>query len=305
MLRQNTNLAALTISRNAIEPQVTPTPHFTNLQAHAQTTMSDTIAFAQPHQQFAANKAGYNQHEIQLNYEEIADLFENEQINNHNNNMNTNMQQHVISDESSDSEDSFAFDSGLARPIGKKMSHIAAKKVVPVSAARPLKKRGRRLSELVPREVTVSTTGTSAYSTDNEENTRRVSITSQPSQEPVSPLTTPDMMPMQMQQPTILTHQVYFQQRLNALMRQSQSSLKALQDYDKSQGLPASHCATMVKSYRSRKQLLTGKILKKWDGTPLISFQTNADGTVTVQSGDKKERKKAVKKSSGGKAVTN
>lgn len=265
--------------------------------------MSDTIAFAQPHQQFAANKAGYNQHEIQLNYEEIADLFENEQINNHNmNNMNT-QQQHVISDESSDSEDSFAFDSGLARPIGKKMSHTAAnKKVVPVSAARPLKKRGRRLSELVPREVTVPTTST--YADDDEENTRRVSITSEQSQEPVSPLTTPDMMPMQ-QQPTILTHQVYFQQRLNALMRQSQSSLKALQDYDKSQGLPASHCATMVKSYRSRKQLLTGKILKKWDGTPLISFQTNADGTVTVQSGDKKERKKAVKKSSGGKAVTN
>ena len=292
--------------------------------------MSDPIAFAlnaQP-QQFAAaaaSKASYNsnQHEIQLNYEEIADLFENEQINNNDNSMNNvdaapilqmqPMQHHIISDESgsgsSDSEDSFAFDSGLARPIGKKPSHTAsaapAKKVVPVSAARPLKKRGRRLSELVPREVTVSTTGTSAYSTDNEENTRRVSITSQPSQEPVSPLTTPDMMPMQMQQPTILTHQVYFQQRLNALMRQSQSSLKALQDYDKSQGLPASHCATMVKSYRSRKQLLTGKILKKWDGTPLISFQTNADGTVTVQSGDKKERKKAVKKSSGGKAVTN
>ena len=254
--------------------------------------MSDPIAIA-------------NQHEIHLNYEDIADLFEIEQINN---NMNK-MQHHVISDDSgsgsSDSEDSFAFDSGLARPIGKKMpfTAIAAKKAVPVSASRPLKKRGRRLSELVPREVTVSTTSTSTYA-DDEENTRRVSITSQPSQEPVSPLATPDMMPMHTQQPTILTHQVYFQQRLNALMRQSQSSLKALQDYDKSQGLPASHCATMVKSYRSRKQLLTGKILKKWDGTPLISFQTNADGTVTVQSGDKKERKKVVKKSTSGKTAT-
>ena len=291
--------------------------------------MSDPIAFAlnaQP-QQFAAaaaSKASYNsnQHEIQLNYEEIADLFENEQINNNDNSMNNvdaapilqmqPMQHHIISDESgsgsSDSEDSFAFDSGLARPIGKKSSHTAsaapAKKVVPVSAARPLKKRGRRLSELVPREVTVSTT--SAYGNHDEENSRRISITSQQSQEPVSPLATPNTMqmpmqqqPMQMQQPNILTHQVYFQQRLNALMRQSQASLKALQDYDKSQGLPASHCATMVKSYRSRKQLLTGKILKKWDGTPLISFQTNADGSVTVHSGDKKERKKVVKKSSG------
>ena len=92
---------------------------------------------------------------------------------------NMQQQQHVISDESSDSEDSFAFGSGLARPIGKKMSsHTAAKKVVLVSAARPLKKRGRRLSELVPREVTVSTTSTSTYA-DDEENTRRVSITSQ------------------------------------------------------------------------------------------------------------------------------
>lgn len=300
--------------------------------------MSDPIAFA-PNaqlQQFAAasaSKASYNQPEIQLNYEEIADLFENEQINNNNmNNMDAApiMQHHIISDESgsgsSDSEDSFAFDSGLARPIGKKTSYaaaIAAKKVVPVSAARPLKKRGRRPSELVaPREVAVSTTSDSpsAYAHD-EENYRRISITSQHLQEPVSPLATPNMMqtqtqmqmqpmqmqPMQMQQPNILTHQVYFQERLNALMRQSQASLKSLQDYDKSQGLPASHCATMVKSYRSRKQLLTGKILKKWDGTPLISFQTNADGSVTVHSGDKKERKKVMKKSSSGKttAATN
>ena len=290
--------------------------------------MSDPIAFAlnaQP-QQFAAaaaSKASYNsnQHEIQLNYEEIADLFENEQINNNDNSMNNvdaapilqmqPMQHHIISDESgsgsSDSEDSFAFDSGLARPIGKKSSHTAsaapAKKVVPVSAARPLKKRGRRLSELVPREVTVSTT--SAYGNHDEENSRRISITSQQSQEPVSPLATPNTMQMPMQQqPNILTHQVYFQQRLNALMRQSQASLKALQDYDKSQGLPASHCATMVKSHRSRKQLLTGKILKKWDGSPLISFQTNADGSVTVHSGDRKERKKVAKKGSS-KTATN
>ena len=280
--------------------------------------MSDPIAFAlhaQP-RQFAAKAASNynNNHEIQLNYEEIADLFENEQINdngvNNMNNMNAapimqNMQQHhIISDESgsgsSDSEDSFAFDSGLARPIGKKApaAAIATKKAVPVSAARPLKKRGRRLSELVPREVTVSTSSLS-----DVENSRRISIASQ--QEPVSPLAAPNTtamqqqmpaQPMQMQQPNILTHQVHFQQRLNALMRQSQASLKALQDYDKSQGLPASHCATMVKSYRSRKQLLTGKILKKWDGTPLISFQTNADGSVTVHSGDRKERKKVVKK---------
>ena len=288
--------------------------------------MSDPIAFAlnaQP-RQFAAKAASNynnsNNHEIQLNYEEIADLFENEQINDNGMNMNNmnaapimqmQQQHHIISDESgsgsSDSEDSFAFDSGLARPIGKKTPAAAAatKKAVPVSAARPLKKRGRRLSELVPREVTVSTTSASPSPINDVENSRRISIASQ--QEPVSPLATPyttmqqqmAAQPMQMQQPNILTHQVYFQQRLNALMRQSQASLKALQDYDKSQGLPASHCATMVKSYRSRKQLLTGKILKKWDGTPLISFQTNADGSVTVHSGDKKERKKVVKKSSG------
>jgi len=249
--------------------------------------------------------ASYNHNaDIQLNYEEIADLFEYEQSQNMNN-MDA-AQQHLISDDSDSEGSSFAFDSGLARPISRKKvpaipnlpTKVVTKKAVPVSASRPLKKRGRRLSELVPREVTASTSAAPA----DYNISRRVSIGNLQNQEPpVTPPPMPATMPMTtmamyMQQPNILTHQVYFQQRLDALMVQSQASLKALQDYDKSQGLPASHCATMVKSYRSRKQLLTGKILKKWDGTPLIHFQANADGSVTVRSGDRKERKKAVKK---------
>jgi len=54
-------------------------------------------------------------------------------------------------------------------------------------------------------------------------------------------------------------------------MEQSRQSLKQLQDWDRRLGLPKSSAHTCVKTERSRKQLLEGKILKKWDGTPLIS----------------------------------
>ena len=76
--------------------------------------------------------------------------------------------------------------------------------------------------------------------------------------------------------------------KLNQLMAKSQQSLKQLQDYDKSQGLPASHSQTMVKSARSRRQLLEGKIMKKWDGTPMIEF--DEQGRVIQQ--EKKRRSK-------------
>lgn len=60
-------------------------------------------------------------------------------------------------------------------------------------------------------------------------------------------------------------------QRLRSSMEQSRQSLKQLQDWDRRLGLPKSSAHTCVKTERSRKQLLEGKILKKWDGTPLIS----------------------------------
>lgn len=76
--------------------------------------------------------------------------------------------------------------------------------------------------------------------------------------------------------------------KLNQLMAKSQQSLQQLQQYDKSRGLPASHSQTMVKSSRSRRQLLEGKIMKKWDGTPMLEF--DEQGRVIQQ--EKKRRSK-------------
>ena len=62
--------------------------------------------------------------------------------------------------------------------------------------------------------------------------------------------------------------------RLKALMERSSSTQKALQDYDKARGLPRSHSQTMVNSSRSRSQIIENKIIAKWDGSPLISEET-------------------------------
>ena len=78
--------------------------------------------------------------------------------------------------------------------------------------------------------------------------------------------------------------------KLNQLMAKSQQSLKQLQDYDKSQGLPASHSQTMVNSSRSRRQLLEGKIMKKWDGTPMLEF--DEQGRVINQEKKRRGKKK-------------
>lgn len=85
--------------------------------------------------------------------------------------------------------------------------------------------------------------------------------------------------------------------KLNQLMAKSQQSLKQLQEYDKSQGLPASHSQTMVKSSRSRRQLLEGKIMKKWDGTPMIEF--DEQGRVIQQEKKRRSKKDDGKKKEG------
>jgi hypothetical protein len=59
--------------------------------------------------------------------------------------------------------------------------------------------------------------------------------------------------------------------RLKESMEESERTQKLLQDWDKLHGLPKSHSTTMVCTSRSRTQLLEGRILAKWDGTPLIS----------------------------------
>lgn len=81
--------------------------------------------------------------------------------------------------------------------------------------------------------------------------------------------------------------------RLQELMEQSYSTQSKLQQWDKANGLPKSHSQTMVNTSRSRKQLLDGVILPKWDGTPLISED--------VELGKPKPRSKVHKKDSGGK----
>jgi hypothetical protein len=59
--------------------------------------------------------------------------------------------------------------------------------------------------------------------------------------------------------------------RLKESMEESERTQRLLQDWDKLHGLPKSHSTTMVCTSRSRTQLLEGRILAKWDGTPLIS----------------------------------
>ena len=62
--------------------------------------------------------------------------------------------------------------------------------------------------------------------------------------------------------------------RLRQSMTKSAETQRALQNWDRQNGLPKSHSQTMVNSSRSRKQLQDGVILPKWDGTPLINNET-------------------------------
>lgn len=62
--------------------------------------------------------------------------------------------------------------------------------------------------------------------------------------------------------------------KLQNMMKKSLGTQKALQKWDKDNGLPKSHSQTMVNTSRSRKQLQDGIILPKWDGSPLISQET-------------------------------
>ena len=59
-------------------------------------------------------------------------------------------------------------------------------------------------------------------------------------------------------------------QRLYEVMEASIASQELLEDWDMQQGLPKSHSWTMMHSNRSRRQLLEGRILPKWNGKPLI-----------------------------------
>ena len=80
--------------------------------------------------------------------------------------------------------------------------------------------------------------------------------------------------------------------KLRELMAKSYDSMKNLEEYDRRQGLRRCDAQNMVKTARSRKQLLENKILSKWDGSPLIAFHRQADGSVKVLAGPSSARKK-------------
>jgi hypothetical protein len=67
--------------------------------------------------------------------------------------------------------------------------------------------------------------------------------------------------------------------RLHVCMKDSLVTQAALQEWDRLNGLPASHSRTMVNTARSRKQLQEGVILKKWDGSPLLTASTGVQFT--------------------------
>ena len=60
--------------------------------------------------------------------------------------------------------------------------------------------------------------------------------------------------------------------RFSELLQKSTESQIALEKFDRENGLPRSHCQTMVNSSRSRKQLQSGLILPKWNGKPLLDI---------------------------------
>ena len=61
--------------------------------------------------------------------------------------------------------------------------------------------------------------------------------------------------------------------QLFCFMKQSRISMAMLQDWDKKNGLPKSHSWTMTQTDRSRRQLEEGRVLSKWDGSPLIDVK--------------------------------
>ena len=61
--------------------------------------------------------------------------------------------------------------------------------------------------------------------------------------------------------------------RLQRFMTLSNETMSSLQQWDRANGLPKSHSQTMVNSSRSRDQLLSGEVLQKWNGTPLLRLK--------------------------------
>jgi hypothetical protein len=73
--------------------------------------------------------------------------------------------------------------------------------------------------------------------------------------------------------------------RLKVAMEKSHQSQKLLQQWDKNIGLPCSHCATMMHTNRSRRQLQEERILRKWNGDPLIpNINTSNDNRIVVEN---------------------
>lgn len=69
--------------------------------------------------------------------------------------------------------------------------------------------------------------------------------------------------------------------RLRQVMIESSLTQAWLQDWDRLNGLPASHSRTMVNSARSRKQLMEGVLLKKWNGKLLLQIASEESLSTT------------------------
>jgi hypothetical protein len=86
---------------------------------------------------------------------------------------------------------------------------------------------------------------------------------------------------------------------LRGAMVLSRLSQRALQDWDEDNGLPRSHSITMIRTNRSRRQLEEGRVLRKWNGRPLIGTEEEEDRaadhpggtTTTFTPCDNKRRK--------------
>lgn len=83
--------------------------------------------------------------------------------------------------------------------------------------------------------------------------------------------------------------------RFKRLMSKSRRTQNLLQEWDKKNGLPRSHCCTMMHTNRSRRQLDEGRILPKWNGSPLIRTGNETANQIKRKNIKKKNVKKMSK----------
>jgi hypothetical protein len=84
--------------------------------------------------------------------------------------------------------------------------------------------------------------------------------------------------------------------RLKAIMEKSRQTQLLLQKWDRRNGLPNSHCSTMMSTNRSRRQLVEERILCKWNGDPLIPTTTDIVNDNRTDQLKPKAKRRRIKK---------